>query len=626
MNREMEINREESKDFIFSLCSDIPYEKEDDVGKYDEVLVISEDSIDFSRLNSGACAFLKDHDPENVLGVITKAWIDGNKVKCKVKFSEREEVQAIVKDVKDGVMTCTSIGYEILQKHFETVNGKRTLYADRYLIYEGSLVGVPADITCGYNRAAVFKNTEGVEMKKSKKEIEFTDEELKKLKELLAKEEEADEEAAVESAAETAKEEAAQEIEEEAAEEAVEAAAAEAAAKPDEETAEEKECGEDKIEEKECGEEEEIRSLGELVNKRALAEKYIKAKRSLKDFKRALRQHEETLNVKGKNMEKTFSLRKALLNAVGKMSNEEASYEREVIAENKRKFGVTDGDIVLSKKEIRAFNGAEALNQVVYQPGLYAAPLRPPVTVDAIGTKTVAVQGPSISFSVATSGLNAGYVNINNEIPSATMEFSLKTMTPKKYGCYVDVSYQSLLQDDPSAEAVIMEDITKALDQAKDYAFWNGTAGNNQPVGLLETSGVKTVTLGDTPALSTALAFEKEIRDSFDYSGDLKWVFGTGAYYTWASTPYSEYAAENKMLLDPDTRKCIGYDCFMDPNLPTSAVILGDFNEALQANFDGITIKIVEDAALARKQAIEIVAYAANDYCFRRPGVFVKGE
>lgn len=139
--REIAIDKSESLEYIFSLCSSEPYERQSkEFGIYDEVLVISDESVDFSRLNSGACAFLKDHDPEKVLGVITKAWIENNKVKCTVKFSEREEVQAIVKDIQQGIMTCTSIGYSIEKYHFENINGKKTMFADRFMIYEGSLV------------------------------------------------------------------------------------------------------------------------------------------------------------------------------------------------------------------------------------------------------------------------------------------------------------------------------------------------------------------------------------------------------------------------------------------------------------------------------------------------------
>lgn len=581
-----QIDRGESLEYVFSLCSDAPYERESKkFGVYDEVLVISEDSVDFSRLNSGACAFLRDHDPEKVLGVIVKAWIDGNKVKCKVKFSDREDVQAVVRDIQAGIMTCTSVGYTIDKYHFSTENGKKTMYADRFMIYEGSLVGIPADISVGFNRS----------LDREEHEMQCNGPKEKPEEQKEKAEETPD---------------------------GQKPACPEQKGSPCEGT-ETQPC-EGECAKGPCEEQEEIRSLGDLMECPELAEAYIREKRSYSDFKKAVKEHNSIESIEGTKKMNKFSLRKALLNAVGRMSNEEASFERGVIEENKRKFGVTDADIVVTKAQLRDFNGTEALNQTTYKPGMYAPVLRAPVTKDAVGTRKVAVAGQSISFSVATSGLNAGYVDINGEIPSATMDFTLKTMTPKKYGCFVDVSYQSLLQDDPSAEAVIMEDIGKALAQTADYAFFNGLSGSNQPVGLLNVANVNTVTLSGAPTLGKALEFEKKIRESFDYSGDLKWVFGTDAYYQWASTPYSA-KEQNRMLLDPDTRKCLGYDAFIDHNIPASAVILGNFGEALEANFDGISIRVVtEDKDLSRKQAIEIQAFAANDYVFRRPKSFCK--
>lgn len=610
-----QIDRSESLEYVFSLCSDAPYERESKkFGVYDEVLVISEDSVDFSRLNSGACAFLRDHDPEKVLGVIVKAWIDGNKVKCKVKFSDREDVQEVVRDIQAGIMTCTSVGYTIDKYHFSTENGKKTMYADRFMIYEGSLVGIPADISVGYNRSLDREEHEmqcNGPKEKPEEKAEETPEGQK-------------------PACPGQKESPCEGTEKKACGEQEKQSCEETEGSPCEGT-EKKACGEQEKKscEEECAkspceEQEEIRSLGDLMECPELAEAFIREKRSYSDFKKAVKEHNSIESIKEPKKMSKFSLRKALLNAVGRMSNEEASFERGVIEENKRRFGVTDADIVVTKAQLRDFNGTEALNQTTYKPGMYAPVMRAPVTKDAVGTRKVAVAGQSISFSVATSGLNAGYVDINGEIPSATMDFTLKTMTPKKYGCFVDVSYQSLLQDDPSAEAVIMEDIGKALAQTADYAFFNGLSGSNQPVGLLNVADVNTVTLSGAPTLATALEFEKKIRESFDYSGDLKWVFGTDAYYKWASTPYSA-KEQNKMLLDPDTRKCLGYDAFIDHNIPASAVILGNFGEALEANFDGISIRVVtEDKDLSRKQAIEIQAFAANDYVFRRPKSFCK--
>lgn len=583
---------------VLSFASSEPYYRENKkFGEYNEVLEITEEAIDFTRLVDNRAPLLLNHDTERQIGVVERAWIEYDKLYCEVKFSDSNFAQQILNDVKAGIRRNTSIGYEILD--YQMLAGTPPIMiAKKWIPYEVSIAPIPADPTVGYNRSLENKEDEDMEEEKDKKEEQ------------------------VEENEETSKKSC-----EETSEETTEANDKTKA----EETVEEKACGEDDDEDEEkkkAADIEEIRSLGELMDCKELAEQFIKENKNYTAFKEAVREYKNNkLNVKKKDIKEMadkFSLRKALLNATGKMSDDEAAFERGIIEENKRKFNVTDADIVLSKKELRAFDGTEALNQTVYQPGMYTPNLRPAVTVDAIGTKKVAVSGPSISFSVATSGINAGFVDINGNVPSATMDFELKTMTPKKQGAYVDISYQALLQDDPSAEGIIMDDIVKALDQSKNVAFFNGLSGNNEPVGILNVAGVNEVTIPATPKLSTALEFEKKIRDSYDYSPNLKWVMGTGAYYKWASTPYSA-AEQNKMLVDPDTRKCIGYDVYVDASMPASGVILGNFDEALEADFDGITIRVVEDAGLARKQALEIVAHRAIDFLCRRPRSFTKG-
>lgn len=171
-----------------------------------------------------------------------------------------------------------------------------------------------------------------------------------------------------------------------------------------------------------------------------------------------------------------------------------------------------------------------------------------------------------------------------------------------------------------------MGDIVKALDQSKDNAFWNGLSGQNEPIGLLNVTGVNEVEIPSAGYdLETILNFEKAIRDGFDYSANLKWAMATDVYYTLAKTPYSSTAL-NEFLVDIKTRKCIGYDVYVDPNLPSGTIVLGNFDEELEALWDGVAIRITEDAALARKQAIQISVHRALDFCCRRPKSFAKNK
>lgn len=110
---------------------------------------------------------------------------------------------------------------------------------------------------------------------------------------------------------------------------------------------------------------------------------------------------------------------------------------------------------MVTRAQLRGFpDGTEALSQTTYRPDLYTENLRPEKTYKKLGLTEVAAD-TDISFAVCTSGLNAGFVDINNEIPSATAEWSLKTLQPKKMGAYCQIGYRALLTDKPEIQALI---------------------------------------------------------------------------------------------------------------------------------------------------------------------------
>ena len=86
-----------------------------DVGSYMEELDVSEDSVRLDRLNNGA-PFLNAHNSyslDAVIGVVEKAWIEGSEGRALVRFSQREDVEKIFKDVQDGILRNISVGYAV---------------------------------------------------------------------------------------------------------------------------------------------------------------------------------------------------------------------------------------------------------------------------------------------------------------------------------------------------------------------------------------------------------------------------------------------------------------------------------------------------------------------------------
>lgn len=111
---------EETRTVEVTFGTETPYLRESwwD-GKYNEVLSFDPSHVRMDRLNSGAAPLLDNHDrysgAKGVLGVVEKAWIENGEGRALVRFSEREEVNGILLDVKTGILKGISVGYRVYE-------------------------------------------------------------------------------------------------------------------------------------------------------------------------------------------------------------------------------------------------------------------------------------------------------------------------------------------------------------------------------------------------------------------------------------------------------------------------------------------------------------------------------
>lgn len=86
-----------------------------DIGAYMEELEVTPEAVRLDRLNNGA-PFLNTHSAwelGDVVGVVERAWLEGGAGHALVRFSKREDVEAIFQDVRDGILRNISVGYSV---------------------------------------------------------------------------------------------------------------------------------------------------------------------------------------------------------------------------------------------------------------------------------------------------------------------------------------------------------------------------------------------------------------------------------------------------------------------------------------------------------------------------------
>ncbi len=116
-------------------------------GDYIEELSLVPGHVRLERLNNGA-PLLDAHDSFSLrsqIGVVQRAWLDGNKGRALVKFSRRDDVESIFQDVIDGIYRNVSVGYKVHKTERDETGEVPVERAVDWEPYELSLVPIPAD-------------------------------------------------------------------------------------------------------------------------------------------------------------------------------------------------------------------------------------------------------------------------------------------------------------------------------------------------------------------------------------------------------------------------------------------------------------------------------------------------
>lgn len=125
-----------------------------DIGEFIEILSMKEEHIRWERMKNGA-PLLNSHwrfTLRDQIGVVERAWVQGNEMRGLVRFSKREDADEIFQDVVDKIIRNGSIGYRV-HKYQDITEGDdtkiRTLMAIDWEPVEMSLVPVGADPAAG---------------------------------------------------------------------------------------------------------------------------------------------------------------------------------------------------------------------------------------------------------------------------------------------------------------------------------------------------------------------------------------------------------------------------------------------------------------------------------------------
>jgi HK97 family phage major capsid protein/HK97 family phage prohead protease len=562
---------------------EFPFSSEYPVARYfgNEVLSHEDRSADLSRLNDGA-PLLFNHDPNRVVGVVERAWIDGDKKRgyAKVKFSRNAFAQEVLADVRDGVLRNVSFGYQI-DKMEQRNDGD--FVAVNWAPYEVSVVSIPADPTVGVGRSLETDPAAPAAPSTPEPEMENTPD--------LA---------------------------------AVRAEAAAEAAK---------------------AERSRISGITALTIKHGmddLGRQLIEGGRSLDEARAAVL---DKLGAKAEPVSETaadvgltkketreFSFQRAinaLANPQDRKLWEAAAFERECSEAAAAKSGKTSQGIMVPnevlRRDLTVGDAAKAGNLVGtdFRPGSFIELLRNRSALNQMGiTSLTGLQGP-VAIPRQTGAATAYWVAESGAPTESEQTVDQVNMTPKTVGAFTDYSRRLMLQSSIDVEQMIRQDLATVLALEIDRVGLYGLGNTNQPLGIKFTTDIKTEDFAaGTPTFQEIISMESKIAaDNADVGamaylmnaamrGNLKGKVKEGGQ---ASYVYESDGTVN------------GYTAYVSNQVATGDVFFAVWSQLIMGMWSGLDL-VVDPYTHSTSGTVRVVALQDVDFAVRHPQSFCRGN
>jgi HK97 family phage major capsid protein len=456
---------------------------------YYEILEHSKEAIDLSRMNDGAM-LLYNHNRDDYIGVIERAWISQNKLYNAIKFDTHELAEKIVRSINAGIIKNVSIGYRInelvlVEKSDEDMN---TYKATSWQPFESSIVTVPADASVGVGRQFF-----DLEIKSQIGEFTPVWENLdRKINKLLDKK----------IMGETAN----------------------------------VEINEKNIRTAERERIATITAAGTKYNCIEIAQKAIEdglsieqarslfADKVLNRSQEPVAQPLQPLGFSPKET-KSYSLRKAILYKMGAISEKEAGLEIEASNAIALKLGQPPQGLYVPTRDLEWGNtratyatGASATGGATVETELLAEnfieALRSQLVIKKLGAMILAGLEGNVDIPRQATVAGTAWVGEGATITQFESTFDKITLTPKTVATRSIYTRNMLLQSSMDIESFIRDDLTKGIALEIDRAAITGTGIGGQPLGILNYPGVNAVVIGangGAPTWQTIVNLETEV-------------------------------------------------------------------------------------------------------------------
>ena len=583
---------EEERTINLAFSSEEPVERRFGM----EVLDHKPESIRLGRLKSSG-SLLVNHNPDDLVGKVEEVEISSDLVaRAKVRFGKSDRANEIFQDVKDGIRSGVSVGYQIHKLKEEGEEGSSIFRATDWEPMEISLVTIPADFSVGVGRS------EGEETIET--EIQYLERKIKMPEEVKTPEAPKVDVEAIKSQARDAEVKRIQEIS----------------------------------------------AIGEQFQQGELAKQLIQSGRSVDEMRKAVlekmpEQKPEVItpvdNLDLDHKEKrSYSMFKAI-NASASGDWSKAGLEREASQEIAKRVGkeprgfFAPSDIEWSKRDMTVGSATAGGNIVGtdHMGSDFIDALRPQLVLADLGAKMMTGLVGDVAIPALNAKTSTYWVAESAGPTEGSPTVRQVTMSPSTVGCYVDISRQLTKQSDPSAENIFRNDMVSQVASAIDSAGIQGSGSSNQPTGILNQSGIGSVAIGTNGGAPTWASVVDNISQvAIDNALGGSLAFLTNPQVVGKLTETAKVGSSDSVMIMNEGNTLMGYRVAQTSNVPStltkgstsgscSALIFGNFNDLIIGQWGGTDV-LVDPYTGSSTGTIRIVVFADIDIAVRHAQSF----
>lgn len=245
--------------------------------------------------------------------------------------------------------------------------------------------------------------------------------------------------------------------------------------------------------------------------------------------------------------------------------------------------------------------------------------LRNKMLVGQLGATMLTGLVGDVAIPRHTGGATAYWLDETSDTTASQQTFGQLALTPKRLAANTAYSKQLLAQSSLDIEAFVRMDLMTVLAIEKDRACLNGLNAAGEPLGILNTTGIGSVTFGAAATRAKCLAFQTAVANANAMSQRGAYISTPSTAAVWMAKEEAANTASWLWQGNIDQGVVCGRPAFSTKNVPSDKVIFADWSDLVIGDWQGIDV-VVDPYTLASTHQVRVVVNILTDNGLRHVG------